>query len=173
MGNTLKININGEFLPRNFEEVRDIFLEKNGGSYAYFARPVGESKWCLFTRYKGNICGLSGYMNPGIGADGGSIYFAGLKNNIWSIYRNTEVLVENTGYDNTKISKDYFFADATNPKKYIFYRYDIASDTYSIIKNGKLIDVKWEDVGLEVSFGYDDTVITSVKRDGKWYIVEL
>jgi hypothetical protein len=171
--NIYRINFNGGILPKELEEVRELFLEENGGSYAYFARPIGEKKWCLFTRYRWNLCGLDGYMNPRLWADGGSIIFAGYKDGIWSIYRNTEVIVRDTRYSNTSISRDYFFVDTTNPKKYIFYIYDQKTDTYSIQKNGELIPEKWQDVGLDVDFWYGDTVITSVKRNGLWHIAEL
>jgi hypothetical protein len=50
--NIYRINFNGGILPKELEEVRELFLEENGGSYAYFARPIGEKKWCLFTRYR-------------------------------------------------------------------------------------------------------------------------
>lgn len=53
-----------EVVSRDLTEVREIFLEEDGGSYAYFGRPIGEDRYCLFTRYKGNLCGLQGYMNP-------------------------------------------------------------------------------------------------------------
>jgi hypothetical protein len=40
-------------ISHDLQDVREVFLDQNGGgSYAYFAKPVGEEKWCLFTRYK-------------------------------------------------------------------------------------------------------------------------
>jgi hypothetical protein len=60
----------GSFIPGKYEEIREIFLERSGNSYAYFGRPLGERKYCLFTRYRGNICGIEGYMNPRLSADG-------------------------------------------------------------------------------------------------------
>lgn len=113
-------------------------------------------------------------MNPKLGADGGSVIYAGYKDGTWKIYRNADVVVENTNYTSTSISKDYFFVDVTNPKKYVFYVYDASSGKYGIIKNGILLKDKWEDVGIDVSFGDGgDTVVTSVMRDGKWHIIEL
>ena len=91
-----RIVYDGSIIQGDFEEVRETFLERSGNSYGYFARPLGEKKYCLFTRYRGNICGLDGYMNPRLSADGGSILFAGLKNDIWSIYRNTGIIIRDS-----------------------------------------------------------------------------
>lgn len=46
-----KLIFNNDILGRELEEVREIFISDNG-TYAYFGRPLGESKYCLFTRYK-------------------------------------------------------------------------------------------------------------------------
>ena len=55
----MEIHLDTSRVSRGLQDVREVFLEKNGGaSYAYFGKPVGEEKWCLFTRYKGNLCGL-------------------------------------------------------------------------------------------------------------------
>lgn len=55
-----------DMLPvsRDLESVRETFLARDGGSYMYFGQPLGEKYYCLFTRYKGNLCGLEAYMNP-------------------------------------------------------------------------------------------------------------
>jgi hypothetical protein len=47
-----------EDVSRDLSEVRETFLEEEGGSYAYFGRPIGEERYCLFTRYQRNLCGL-------------------------------------------------------------------------------------------------------------------
>ncbi len=129
----------GEILTQSYDEIREIFLEKNGGYYAYFARPLGGTEYCLFTKYRGNICGLDGYMNPSFSADGASILYAGYKDNLWSIYRNTDKVVQNTGYSNTDISHDYVFFDITNPRTYLFVKKDIKTGKYILIKNGKIL----------------------------------
>jgi hypothetical protein len=59
-------------------------------------------------------------MNPRLGADGSSIIYAGLSGGIWSIYRNTDTVVRDTGYTHADISNDYVFFDITNPKQYVF-----------------------------------------------------
>lgn len=130
---------NGETIPQSYDEIREVFLEKNGGYYAYFARPIGGIEYCLFTKYRGNICGLDGYMNPRLSADGASILYAGYKDNVWSIYRNTDILVRNTGYANTDISGDYVFFDVTNPRTYLFVKKDTSTGKYILIKNGKTL----------------------------------
>lgn len=105
---------------KEFSEVRETFLEKSGNAYAFFARPIGESQYCIFTRFRGNLCRLTGYMNPRLGADGSSIIYAGLSGGIWGIYRNSDTIVQDTGYTHDDISGDYAFFDITNPKQYIF-----------------------------------------------------
>jgi hypothetical protein len=126
-------------VSRDLEEVRETFLERDGGSYMYFGRPLGEKYYCLFTRYKGNLCGLEAYMNPILGADGTSIIFAGKKDGVWSIYRNTDTIVKNTGYTGTDIAYDYAYYDATNPRAYLFIIYDPTTQTYTYLKNGKIL----------------------------------
>lgn len=119
-----KIVYDGQILPTGYDDIREIFLEKNGGYYAYFAKPIGGIKYCLFTKYRGNLCGLDGYMNPRLSADGSSIVYAGLQDGTWNIYRNTEILVKNTHYQNNTISGDYVFFDVTNPRTYLFVKKD-------------------------------------------------
>lgn len=47
--------------------------------------------------------------------------FAGLRNNRWSIYRNINELIRDTGYKTREdFSYDYFFFDPTNPRRYVF-----------------------------------------------------
>lgn len=78
-------------------------------------------------------------MNPRFSADGSSILYAGYKDDVWGIYRNTDVLVRNTGYSNTDISGDYVFFDVTNPRTYLFVKKDISTGKYILIKNGKTL----------------------------------
>jgi hypothetical protein len=134
---------------------------------------VGEEKWCLFTRYKWNLCGLEWYMNPRIWADGSSIIFAWRKDGIWNIYRNTDTLARDTGYNPTSVIFDYAFFDLTNPRTYLLISYDEKTKKYSYRKNGKALPWTWDDVSTEVIFGYDNHVITSAKTDGTWKIIEL
>jgi hypothetical protein len=47
-----------EGVSRDLASVRETFLEEDGGSYAYFGKPIGEETYCLFTRYQRNLCGL-------------------------------------------------------------------------------------------------------------------
>jgi hypothetical protein len=47
-----------EVVSRDLQEVRETFIEEDGGSYTYFGRPIGENTYCIFTRYRGNLCGL-------------------------------------------------------------------------------------------------------------------
>ncbi|GAB0174783.1 MAG: hypothetical protein HHAS10_06620 [Candidatus Altimarinota bacterium] len=169
-----EVHLDTNKVSRDLQDVREIFIEENGGdSYAYFGKPVGEEKWCLFTRYKGNLCGLEGYMNPRIGADGSSIIFAGKKDSVWNIYRNTDALARDTGYHPTSVSYDYAFYDLTNPRTYIIISYDKNTKKYSYRKNGKQIPGFWDDVSLEVFFGYDNHVMTTAKSENSWKIIEF
>lgn len=127
----------GARVGAEYDEIREVFLEENGGYYAYFARPKGEKHYCLITKYHGNLCGLSGYMNPRLSADGSSILYAGLSSGKWGIYRNTDIIVRETHYDNTDISHDYAFFDTTNPRTYLFVKRDLTTKKYILIKNGK------------------------------------
>lgn len=120
-------------LDRKLDEIREIFLEKNSSGFAYFGRPQGEEKYCIFTRYRGNLCGFEGYMNPHTEADGVGIIFAGLREGKWSIYRNTAVFVANTGYTpQGDISYDYFFFDPTTPRNFLFIQHH--GKSYTLIK---------------------------------------
>ena len=148
-------------------------MEKNGGAYAYFARPFGGGKYCLFTKYRGNLCGLDGYMNPQFSADGSSILYAALYDGSWKIMRNTEVIVANTGYENSDITSDYVFLDTTNPRTYLFVKKDQSIGTYSLIKNGKKLPGSWNDFGTEVSFGYDNHIIMKLQDRSGWRVAEL
>ncbi len=121
--NTIELIHNGSILDRKFDEIREIFLDRDGGGYVYFGRPLGEQSYCLFTRYRGNLCGLTGYMNPRQSPDGLSVIYAGLKDGNWGIYRNATPIIRNTGYPNKEdISRDYVFFDITNPYYYLFIR---------------------------------------------------
>ncbi len=163
----------GQSIEKWYEDIREVFLEKNGWSYSYFARHIGERTYCLFTRYKGNICGLEGYMNPRVSADGSSIIYAGLQDGVWNIYRNTEIIARNTNYSNEKITDDYAFYDLTNPRTYLFVKKDPASKRYTLIKNGKVLPWLWNDFGTDVSFGYDNHILLRVKEGNEWKILEV
>ena len=88
---------NGTILDRKFDEIREVYLDMDGGGYVYFGRPLGEQTYCVYTRYRGNLCGLSGYMNPRQAPDS-SVVYAGLREGIWGIYRNSVAIIRNTGY---------------------------------------------------------------------------
>lgn len=168
----IKLIYNGSIIDKKFDEVREIFLEENGTGYAYFWRPLGENTYCLYTRYKGNLCGLTGYMNPRKSADGSSIIYAAIKDGAWGIYRNISPVIKNTGYPNTSsIARDYAFFDTTNPNYYLFISY--SNDGYRLYKKWKWIDWIWKDVGLDVLFGYNNKVIMSVQDDTGWRVIEI
>lgn len=171
-GKTKTVIYDGGALKNQFEEVREIFLEKSGNSYAFFARPLGEKKYCLFTRYRGNLCGLDGYMNPRLGADGGSVLYAGLKDGFWSIYRNTDTVIKDTKYHGVDVTSDYAFFDTTNPKQYLFVE-KTSDGNYLYRKNGKIMPGIWSDVSLDVWFGYDNKVITTARDASGWRVVEM
>jgi hypothetical protein len=166
-----RIIYDGVSIWKEFWEIREVFLEKSGNAYAFFARPIGESRYCIFTRFRGNLCNLAGYMNPRIGADGSSIIYAGLRDGIWGIYRNSDIIIRDTGYSHTDISRDYVFFDITNPKQYIFLEYN--DGKYQVRKNWKIIPGIWNDVGLDVTFGYDNKVIMSAQDDAGWKVIEF
>jgi hypothetical protein len=170
--NGFRIVYDGSIIQGDFEEVRETFLEKSGNSYGYFARPLGEKKYCLFTRYRGNICGLDGYMNPQLAADGGSILFAWLKEGVWSIYRNTGIVIRESGYSKQDITNDYVFLDITNPRQYLFIEKN-ENGTYTLRKNGKLVPWIWQDVGLDATFWYDNKIIMTAKDTVWWRIIEF
>lgn len=162
----------GVSIGKEFSDIREVFLEKSGNAYAYFARPVGSDEYCLFTRFRWNLCGLTGYMNPRLGADGSTVIYAWLREWIWSIYRNADTVIRDTGYTSSDISGDYVFFDITNPKQYLFLM-RMEDGKYQIRKNWKVIPHIWEDVGLDVTFWYDNTVIMSAKDSTWWHIIEL
>lgn len=113
-------------LDKKLDEIRETYIDLHGG-YAYFGRLQGETQYCLFTRYKGDICGLDGYMNPFQEADGEYIVFAGLKKGVWSLYRGITPFIASMGYENRgNISHDYFFADNTQPRYYMFVEHTSA-----------------------------------------------
>lgn len=55
----IEIVHNGSILDRKFDEIREIWLDTDGTGYVYFGRPLGEESYCLYTRYRGNLCGLT------------------------------------------------------------------------------------------------------------------
>lgn len=171
-GDIQHVIYDGVSIGKEFSDVREIFLEKDGNGYAYFAREKGSDTYCLFTRYRGNLCGLLGYMNPRLSADGSTVIFLGKRDNVWSIYRNTNVIVRDTGYTTADNSGDYVYYDITNPRQYIIVE-RMPDGKYQIRKNGKIIPMIIDDFWLDVEFGYDGKVIMSVKDDTGWHIIEL
>jgi hypothetical protein len=160
-------------LPGELSEIREIFLENGGSSYAFFGRPLWEERYCIFTKYRWNICGFDGYMNPWLWADGVSIIYSAKKNDIWSIYRNTDVLIRDSGYETkTSVTNDYFFFDTTNPKHSLYIEKE-QDNKYTLRKEWKIIPWTWDDVWLDVSFGYDGKIIMSAKKQDGWYIIEI
>ncbi len=167
-----KLIFDGDLLWRDLEEVREIFIG-NDWSYAYFGRPLGEVKYCLFTRYKWNKCGLSGYMNPRVWADGNSIIYAGYVDNSWSIFRNSDKIIQNTGYNSQDNSNDYVFFDTTNPRTFLFIKKDIKTWKYIYIKNSITLPWSWYDISTKVDFWFDNHIITTAKDDKWWRVIEL
>lgn len=165
--------MNGTILERKLDEVREIFLEKNSSGFAYFGRPQAEPQYCLFTRYKGNLCGLSGYMNPKFTPYSSDVIFAGLKDNTWKIYRNTNEFVKDINYTETKnIYGDFFFFDTTTPRYFLIV--EKKWDKYILNKMWKRLPEAYDDIDIEsVKFGYDEKIFIVVKHDGKWKIAEL
>jgi hypothetical protein len=169
---TISIIQNSTLSDRKLDEVREVFLGTRTGGYAYFGRPLWEKNYCLYTRYHGNLCGLSGYMNPRIAPDG-SIVYAGLKDGNWGIYRDTNALVRNTGYPNTgDISRDYVFFDMTNPKSYLFINWQVP-ENYRLYKRWAWVTWNWKDVWLDPGFGYDNKIIMSVQDESGWRVMEF
>ena len=78
-------------------------------------------------------------MNPRVGADGSSIIFGGYRDGKWSLYRNNEIIIKDTGYSGTRIQDDYLFFDTTNPRTYLFAIKDPQTGKYHYLKNGKNI----------------------------------
>lgn len=167
-----RIVYDGIFISGKYEEIREIFLEKSGNSYAFFGRPLWEKKYCLFTRYRGNICGIEGYMNPRLSADGGSVLYAAMIDGNWHIMRNTSSVTKNTGYTKTNIQHDYAFFDVTNPRQFVFISQE-EDGTYTLIKNGKKLPGSWQDVWLDVQFWYDNKMIMTAKSNDGWHIIEF
>ena len=162
---------NGVILDRKFDEIREVYLDADGGGYVYFGRPLGEQSYCLYTRYRGNLCGLTGYMNPRQAPDS-SVIYAGLRDGAWGIYRNASAIIRNTGYPNREdISRDYVFFDITNPIYYLFIRW--GDDGYSLYKKWAWVNGIYKDVGLDATFGYDNKVIMSVQDDAGWRVIEF
>jgi hypothetical protein len=81
-------------------------------------------------------------------------------------------VIRDTGYASNDITGDYVFFDITNPKQYIFLEKG-EDTTYKIRKNGKLLPQVWKDVGLDVTFGYDNIAIMSVQDDTGWHVIEF
>lgn len=164
--------MNGAILDRRLDEIREIFLEQNSSGFAYFGRPQGENRYCFFTRYRGNLCGLEKYMNPALEGDNSGIVFAAFREGRWSIYRNATELIRKSGYQNrADISYDYFFFDPTNFRHYVFI--EKTENGYVINKRGKILETTWEDVDVNsIAFGYD-TMFLVVKNADGWRILEF
>lgn len=169
--NTYSIVINGSKIDRELAEIREIFLEKNSNGFAYFGRMPNENSYCLFTRYKGNICGFIAYMNPSFNASGADVIFAANRSGNWAIYKNSdEFLAANYG-GKLDISHDYFFFDATNPRYHIFV--EKIADGYIINKQGKKSQKIWQDIDTNsIKFDYDGKIIFVAKDESGWKIVE-
>lgn len=169
---SLSVIYNWVSTGQDFDEVRDVFLEKSGNSYAFFGRKKWENTYCFITRFKGSVCWIEWYMNPWVGADGSTIIYAGLREGTWSLYRNTATVIRDTHYTRRDISWDYLFYDKTNPREYLFVE-KIWEEQYQFRKNGELIPGTWKDVGLNVGFWYDGKVILSARDNQGWRIIEL
>ncbi len=168
----IEIIHNWKILDRKFDEVREIFMEHNSDSFVYFGRPLWAKTYCLYTSYRGNLCWLSGYMNPKLSADGTSVIYAGLKDDVWWIYRNATPVIRNTGYSNREdISKDYAFFDITNPNYYLFIKH--TDNGYKLYTKWTWISGKLKDIGLDVTFGYNNKIIMSVQDEKWWRILEF
>lgn len=169
---SIRIVYNGIILDRKFDEIREIFLDQESNWFVYFWRPLWEQKYCVYTRYRWNLCWIDAYMNPRLSADGASIVYAAFRNGSWWIYRNASPVISNTWYPNPDdISQDYAFYDITNPNYYLFIRK--MTDGYRLYTKWKWIESTFLDVGLDVSFGYDNKIIMSAKDKDGWRIIEF
>lgn len=167
------IIVNGTIMDRKLDEIREVFLDKNSNGFSYFGRLQGENRYCLFTRYKGNICNIDAYMNPNLEGDDAGIIFAGLRDGRWSIYRNTTEFISGINYGGkTDISHDYFFFDPTNPRYYLFV--EKTPQGYQLNKQGKRLPEIWEDINISsVKFGYNEAIILSVKDGTGWKMTQI
>lgn len=165
--------VNGSILDRRLAEIREVFLEKNTNGYAYFGRTQNDNTYCLFTRYRWNLCNFTAYMNPQIGADGADIIFAWNRNGIWTIYKNTDEFITGTNYGGkVDISHDFFFFDITNPRHFIFV--EKWPNSYTINKSWTRLPQSWKDINVDtIYFHYDGKVILSVQDDKWWHIAEI
>jgi len=99
--------------------------------------------------------------------------FAGLRNGVWQLYRNTTVIVRETGYTQTEdFSHDYFFFDPTNPQYYLFV---VKTDQgYQINKQGRILPQFWKDVDVKsIYFGYRGKILISVQDQEGWRVIEI
>lgn len=166
--------VNWVILDRKLDEIREIFLEKNSSGYSFFGKPQGEKYYCFFTRYKGNLCGLSGYMNPEFEADGSGVIFAGLRNWKWSIYRNITEFIKDLNYTkNNNFYSDYFFFDTTNPRYFLIVSKD--NEKYTFNKMWKILEKNFLDFDIEsVNFDYNGKILALAQDlDEKWKIIEI
>jgi len=162
----------GVSIWKDLSEVREVFLERGWNSYAFFGRLTWGDSYCFFSRFRWSTCGLKWYMNPQTGADGSSVIYGWFRDGIWSIYRNSSLVIRDTWYSAHDIRWDYLFFDTTNPKQYVIFQ-KIAWEKYQIRKNNKVIPWVWEDVGLDVGFWYNNTVYLTAKDEKWWRVLEL
>lgn len=166
--------MNWVIVDRKLDEIREIFLEKNSSWYSFFGKPQGENHYCFFTRYKGNLCGLSGYMNPEFEADGSGVIFAWLRAGKWAIYRNITEFIKDLNYQKTNnYFSDYFFFDTTNPRYFLIVSKNDGKYTFN--KMWKILEKNWLDFDVRsINFGYDGQVtILAQDEDEKWKIIEI
>ncbi len=112
-------------------------------------------------------------MNPVLEADNAGVIFVGLRNNKWSIYRNINELVKNSGYAvRPDISNDYFLFDSTNPRRYVFI--EKLANGYHINKMGKVLTDSWIDIDPNsLQFGDDNVMYILVQDTEGWKILEF
>ncbi len=168
-----QIFINGlPFQKELFQEIRNILVWKNG-KIAFFARNMGEKNWCFYTERGVKQCDIKGYMNPRFTQSQNTVLFAAHTENSWKIYKDTSVLSSTDYSGSDDISKDWFFIDTTSGKHHIFYQYDSKDGKYAIIKDGKRIETKFDDVGTDVIFLPNWHSIITAKIKKSWHIVEI
>ena len=113
---------------------------------------MGEKNWCFYTERGVKQCDIKGYMNPRFTQSQNTVLFAAHTENSWKIYKDTSVLSSTDYSGSDDISKDWFFIDTTSGKHHVFYQYDSKDGKYAIIKDGKRIETKFDDVGTDVIF---------------------
>lgn len=171
--NYFQMNWNGETLSWLYEEIGPVILSESLSAYAFFARPIEHADWCLIVKKKNPVCWFEAIMHPVLSWDGWTLLFAWKKAWKWSIYRNGDALLSDTGYAPKYPSRDRFFIDPTTPSNYIFIVYDADTDTYSVNHSGKKLPQAWRWIGEDVWFTYDNRVIMTVLYDTSWHVAEF